>query len=75
MKFYKKYPTMKPIFDERDGIILGKNKKQCHVCNSFTKFVEINYQAPFCSEECVKFADDEYFQWSEEAQLNMEPVK
>jgi hypothetical protein len=62
MKFYKKYPTMKPIFDERDGIILGKNKGNCFICKSSTKFVEINYETTFCSEECVKRADEELFQ-------------
>lgn len=62
MKYKDKYPNMKPIHDERHGIIRTYpdfNRKDkcgpapCHVCDEITEFVEINYEGPFCSEECL----------------------
>lgn len=31
----------------------------CTVCGELTEFVEINYEAPFCSDECLALYDEE----------------
>ena len=60
MKFKDLYPDMTPIFDERKGIIRSYSTDEencgpapCHWCKELTEYVEINYEAPFCSEECL----------------------
>lgn len=57
MKYIDKFPDMKPIFDEREGIIRGQSNMLCCVCSQNTEYIEINYEAPFCSEECVAEMD------------------
>lgn len=52
MLYEKKYPRMKRL-EERDGIMRGTSKEACCVCGRLTEFVEINYEAYFCSEECL----------------------
>lgn len=66
MKFNLKYPDMKPVHDERDGIIYGMKEQPCQTCKELTRFVEINYQAHYCSEECVQQMDNEYNRWLNE---------
>lgn len=63
MKYIDKYPDMKPIHDERNGIIKCDAKYgKCHYCKNPTEFVEINYEAPFCSEECLNTWETEFFE-------------
>lgn len=57
MKYVDKFPDMKYIDEERDGVIRGRTQRPCCVCGWETEFVEINYEAPFCSEECVAEMD------------------
>lgn len=57
MKYIDKFPDMKPIFDECEGIIRGGDMKPCIVCGRPTEFIEINYEARLCSEECVAEMD------------------
>ena len=57
MKFSELYPDMKPIEDERNGVIKGTRYCACSWCGKPTKYIEINYESYFCSEECVKGLD------------------
>lgn len=38
-------------------VIISDNVHKCCVCGKPTQFIEINYQAPFCSDECVAEMD------------------
>lgn len=58
MKFKDKFTDMRPILDEAGDIILGTIDRPCHICKQLTKFVEINYETSFCSEECVEEMDN-----------------
>ena len=61
MKFIDKYPTMKPIAEERNGIMRGRGIAKCCICHQPTDFIEINYEAYICSDECLNKMDDLYF--------------
>lgn len=54
MKYELKYPDMTHIHDERNGVIRSKHKNLCYWCKNDTEYVDINYEAPICSEECLK---------------------
>ena len=58
MKYCEKYPDMVPIDEERGGIIRARYTGRCCVCGERTKYIEINYEAYFCSEECLRKMDD-----------------
>lgn len=60
MKFSERYPDMKPIDDEQDGIICGTSLHPCFVCGDPTKYIEICAEAHFCSDECMKAYYDEF---------------
>ena len=63
MKFSEKYPNMRPIVDEApNGIIRGYDKQPCWNCGALTEYIDINFEAPICSEECQAQKDDEYIQ-------------
>lgn len=62
MKFIDKYPTMKPIVEEHNGIARGRDMGKCCVCHQPTDFIEINYEAYICSDECLNKMDDLYFE-------------
>ena len=53
MKYVDKFPDMKYIDEEQDGVIRGRTQRSCCVCGWETEFVEINYEAPFCSESVL----------------------
>lgn len=57
MKYIDKFPNMKYIDDICDGMLRGQRSQPCIICGCLTEFVEINYEAHFCSEECVAKMD------------------
>lgn len=59
MKFYDKYPDMAPHSPEKDCIIKGDIESPCTVCSELTPFVDICYEAHFCSDECLHEFDQE----------------
>lgn len=54
MKYIEKFPNMVPIFEERENVIRTNRAFPCCVCGCLCDYVEINYEAYFCSEECVQ---------------------
>lgn len=38
-------------------VIISENEHNCCICGKPTKYIEINYQAPFCSDECIREMD------------------
>lgn len=62
MKFIDKYPIMKPISEEHNGIMRGRDMGNCCVCHQLTDFIEINYEAYICSDECLNKLDNLYFE-------------
>lgn len=65
MKFERKYPNMEPG-EEKDCILKSNVLSQCEICGDLTEFIEINYEAHFCSDECVSEMDKsaaEYNLW------------
>lgn len=57
MKYIDKFPDMVYIDDVFEGIMRGRSEKPCLICGSPTEFIEINYEAHLCSEECVAEMD------------------
>ena len=57
MKYADKFPDMKPILDVCENMIRGGDTKPCLICGSPTEYIEINYEARLCSEECVAEMD------------------
>lgn len=62
MKYKDKFQDMVPIHDERECIILGTQDIPCYICKELTRFVEINYESSFCSEECMDRFEDTIYQ-------------
>ncbi len=74
MNFFKKYPDAKPRIEggeEYEGcmvLIPRKNKdievgdeyQPCSWCGDYTRWLEINYEAFVCSEECLAEKDAEF---------------
>ena len=54
MKFDDKYPNQTPDHpDTAEGMIVVETEKPCNGCGKLTSWVEINYMAYFCSDECI----------------------
>ena len=60
MKYADKFPDMKPILDVCESMMRGRSVKSCIICGSPTEYIEINYEAHLCSEECVAEMDRRY---------------
>lgn len=58
MKFDIKYKDLKPM-QVRDNYLRGKTWGKCWHCGAPTQFIEINYEAHLCSEECEQAKDEE----------------
>lgn len=52
MKYINKFPDMRPIEDEVEGIMRGRHSKQCAICGEMTEYIDIDAEVYFCSEEC-----------------------
>lgn len=37
--------------------------KICSICGKPTKWIEIYYEAPYCSKECLNIEDKRYIAW------------
>ena len=61
MKFVEKYPNAKPGQEVETNILFGKDADNCIHCGRMTNFIDMCYQAHFCSEECVEAYDNEVF--------------
>lgn len=59
MKFTDKYPDADYLSVSPDGMLRGKELLPCWHCGEPTPFVEINYEARICSEECLAAIDVE----------------
>ncbi len=57
MLLSEKYPDMKPIKEEKDGIMRGHESCPCCICGRMTEYIELNYEAYFCSDECIREMD------------------
>ncbi len=74
MNFFKKYPDAKPRTEggeEYEGcmvLVARKNKdievgdeyQPCKKCGDYTRWLEINYGAFVCSEECLQEMDTDF---------------
>jgi len=54
MKFNDKYRDTKPGEFSYDGYYLRGDGGRCEECGCPCDFIEINYEAYFCSEECER---------------------
>ena len=43
--------------DMKAEVIISDNEHKCCICGKPTRYIEINYQAPFCSDECISEMD------------------
>lgn len=39
--------------------------KSCCICGKPTKWIEIYFEAPYCSKECLNIEDKRYEEWCE----------
>ena len=53
MNFKDRYPNAQYLDEVRMNIIKSDIEEPCFICGTPTYFHEINYQAAFCSEECI----------------------
>lgn len=57
MKYIEKFPWITPIFEERENMIRVNRALPCCICGCLCDYVEVDYEAHFCSEECVEEMD------------------
>lgn len=61
MLYSEKYPNAKLGEEVENGVMCGYKADNCAQCGRLTDFVEMNYQAHFCSGECIDAFDAELF--------------
>lgn len=58
MKYKDLYPNINPIFEEAHDlnatVIKSRDYTPCHQCKEPTKCVDIDYEVPFCYQECLE---------------------
>lgn len=59
MKFEDKYPDAEYLSIYDGCMLKGDEQLPCWHCGTPTSFIEINYEAHICSEECLHQIDDE----------------
>ena len=64
MKFAEKYPNAKPGQEVESNILFGENADNCAHCGRMTNFIDMAYEAHFCSEECIDAFDNEVFKYA-----------
>ena len=63
MLYCIKYRKMKPLVDEKNGIMRSDIKGLCVVCGLATSFIDINFEAHVCSDGCRKELIRNYFEY------------
>lgn len=58
------YPTAKPYAHD---ILYGQNSGSCFICQSSTKWIEINFETYICSEECLKRINRQWIEASKQS--------
>lgn len=43
--------------DMKAEVIISDIEHKCCICGKPTRYIEINYQAPFCSDKCISEMD------------------
>lgn len=57
MKYIDKFSNMICIHEVRENMLRGRCPRPCIVCGDLTEYIEINYEARICSEECIEEMD------------------
>lgn len=52
MKYDEKFPCAEYLDEVQGGMFKGDGKRPCFICGTLTEFVDMDYQAHLCSEEC-----------------------
>jgi len=60
MKFHKLYPDAIDLQEVQPGLMYSDTIGECWNCKAFTHFVDIDFMAYLCSEECLKKKTTEY---------------
>jgi len=61
MKYSDKHPNPKHLREVEPGVIYCEGEPTpCWNCGSPTNFWDLDFQAPLCSEECLKVRYEEY---------------
>ena len=63
MKYSQKYPCANPIQMVEDTIMCGCKLDSCYVCGMLTNFIDIDFEAHICSEECEEKLVNEFFRY------------
>ena len=69
MFYWIKYHNMKPIVDERDGIMRGDHKAPCIVCGRKTAFIDIDWSKYVLTDEMT--VQDSDLEWTDQQKLDL----
>lgn len=61
MKLIEKYPDITYMNDDDCDFIRSQISKPCTWCLEPTEFIEIYYEGPFCSDECLEKFENSLF--------------
>lgn len=55
---------METLLQWGSEFLVDKKNHPCMICGKPTKLIEIFFEAPICSPECQKEADEGYIKWA-----------
>jgi predicted nucleic acid-binding Zn ribbon protein len=60
MKYEDKYPNAKHLEEVAPSLVKFLPSEECLICGAPTTFGDIDFGAPFCSEECFQAMWEQY---------------
>ncbi len=64
MKYSQKYPNAEPLQMVDATIMCGRKADNCACCGEMTNFIDIDFEANICSEECEEAFINEFFKYA-----------
>ena len=71
MLYSEKYPNAKPSQEVEPGVFVARVAGRCFCCKTKTVFHDLDFQAYFCSEICLKKIWDEFVK---DSKKSSEPI-
>ena len=75
MKFLDKHPTAKPDQEVEPSLVRIDKEGACWHCKAPSLFVDMDFLAYFCSEECRKIKNEEYGSACKECKTHCDTCK
>ena len=64
MKYDKKYPNARPLQEVEKTIMKAHKPDNCYMCGVMTDFIDMDFDAYICSEECDEALMNDFFKYA-----------